>query len=258
MRGVEVISPFESRPFPIDDGEVHVWVASLNPPDFAFERLIRCLSEDEGERAARFRSDLHRRHYIVARGLLRTLLGRYVKTSPTHLVIAYGSNDKPFLAYPCADPTLGFNLSHTTELAALAFVYGRDIGIDIERLRPIDDFERIADRFFAGSEKEALRNMPAEQRSEAFLRIWTRKEAYIKAIGDGLSMPLERFDVSGASRGSPVLRLFDGPVAKASQWCLEDFEPDETHVGALAIVQPVPQVRWLSVDWRCAGETPLV
>lgn len=217
---------------PLGEREVHLWCAPLDPTPTTVAKLLETLSPDERERADRFRFDRHRRRHIVARGLLRTLLGTYTDQRPEQLRFRYGEKGKPSLA---TAPDVAFNLSHSGELMLLAVTAEADVGADVEVLRVIEDLESICRNFFSAAEVAALETVPAAQKPVAFLHGWTRKEAYIKAIGDGLSMPLDRFDVTLVP-GIPARMLaLDGDPEKGAEWSLYHLEPVPGYVGAVAI-----------------------
>lgn len=198
--------------FPPDlgPGEIHVWSVQLDPPTEQVEALGRVLSEDEWERARRFRFDKHRRQYVVGRGALRTLLAAYLGIDPKAVRFTYGPRGKPFLAPPLDGRGLQFNLSNSDELALVGFVLGRELGVDVEFLRRMNDCEEIAERFFSDSERQVLRTIPFPAKQEAFFNCWTRKEAYLKAVGEGLAAPLDSFDVTLALGEPPRMLTLKG------------------------------------------------
>src|ERR1043166_1017688 len=171
----------------LPDEEVHVWRAGLDLPPAQLERLHRVLSPDEQEKAAWFHFEKDRQHFTAARGFLRMILGRYLGSDPGELRFSYNSYGKPSLAAEFSTPPLRFNLAHSHGLALFAFNCGRELGIDLESIRPDRATEEIAERFFAEAEVAALRSLPLEARVRAFFDCWTRKEAFIKARGMGLS-----------------------------------------------------------------------
>jgi len=215
--------------------EVHVWRASLELPSSQVQRLQRNLSEEELERADRFHFQRHQARFIVARGLLRTILGRYLKTDPGKLRFSYGSKGKPELAGDMDRRGLRFNISHSHNLALFAMTYDRQIGVDVERIRPDMAGAKIAERFFSPREAAALRELPAEVRKEAFYTCWTRKEAYLKAIGEGITLRLDQFEVSVTPGEPAVLLSINGDSKEASSWCLKGLDPGPGFVGALAV-----------------------
>jgi 4'-phosphopantetheinyl transferase len=215
--------------------EIHVWAIPLDPPPAEVERLGRCLAADEWERANRFRFDKHRRQYVVGRGALRTLLGAYLGRRPEAIRFRYGPRGKPFLEAPLDAGGLEFNLSNSDELALAAFVMGREIGVDVEFLRPMPDCEQISERFFSASEREVLRGIPGPRKEETFFNCWTRKEAYLKAVGEGLAAPLDSFDVTLAPGDPPRMLTLEGDAERAARWFFHHLLPAEHYVGAVAI-----------------------
>ena len=214
----------------LDPDEVHVWAARLD----AQPEAVLCipLSTDERERGRRFHFERDRRRFVVSHGLLRVLLGRYLQVDPAGLVFAYGPRGKPSLA---GRDELRFNLSQSGELALLAFARGCELGIDIEQERPLPELEDIARNYFSAREGAELLGLRADEREAAFFRCWTRKEAFIKATGDGLSRPLDAFDVTLAP-GEParLLHVLGEPEATHRFW-MEDLRPAPGFAGALAV-----------------------
>jgi 4'-phosphopantetheinyl transferase len=213
--------------------EVHVWRAPLDLPNERLECLRGTLAPDECERAARFHFERDRRHFVAARGLLRVLLGRYLKLPPDGLRFAYTSYGKPHLAEGSGGEWLRFNLSHSGGVALYAFSRGRELGVDIEQVRDDIEHSQIAERFFSKHEVAALRDLPANSQREAFFICWTRKEAYIKGIGEGLSLPLDSFDVSLTPNAPASLLAVRGDARAAARWGLRDLEPGPGYHGAL-------------------------
>lgn len=213
-------------------GEIHVWSVRLDPPPDRVEALGRPLSDDEWARANRFRFDKHRRQYVVGRGALRTLLAAYLGTRPEQVTFKYGPRGKPFLA---EETDLFFNLSNSDEMALIALVRGREVGADIEYLKPMPDCEQIAERFFSESERVVLRGIPAERKEEAFFNCWTRKEAYLKAVGEGLAAPLDSFDVTLAPGEPPRMLTLKGDAEAASRWFFEHLRPAPDYIGAITL-----------------------
>ena len=214
-------------------GQIHIWRLAHNPqclPPVAWEAS---LSSDELARANRFAFHRDRNAYISTRAVLRELLGQYLATPPKEIAFHYAERGKPGLAQTAPTPTGGgapvhFNVSHTRSLALLAFACDRRLGIDVEFIRPIDNWEDIARRFFSPSELAELRALPPEQRDEGFYTCWTRKESYLKARGEGLHLPLDRFDVT-LTPGAP-LRL---TAEDASNWALISLYPRQGYAAAL-------------------------
>jgi 4'-phosphopantetheinyl transferase len=214
-----------------DSGDVHVWFVELTASAAALATYSNWLSPDEGERASRFRFEHLRSDFTLSRGILRLLLGHYLAAEPGRIRFEYGQQGKPAVADPAS--SLVFNLSHSGAFAAYAFAVECTVGLDVEEVRPMHDAESIVRRFFSPEECQEWLDIPASERDEAFFRCWTRKEAYIKAIGDGLSMPLNSFSVSVQSGKAESLVRSAGE--SYTTWLLHSLQPAEGYVGALAV-----------------------
>jgi 4'-phosphopantetheinyl transferase len=212
--------------FELDAGSVHIWTLRMGQAGGGFERV---LSAEELERAGRFRMEHLRREYVLSTGALRMLAGRYAGVAPERLVWRTGPRGKPFLA-----GDLQFNISHSGGLAVLAFTRGSEIGVDVERIRPVEDLAGIAVRNFCREEAEELLALPAWERERAFFSCWTRKEAYIKATGEGLSVPLDRFRVALLPGERVRFVHIGGDAAAAGGWQLHDLALAPGYAGALA------------------------
>ena len=215
--------------------EVHVWQASLQPPVWRAHALEQILAPVERERADRYVRSEDRTRFIVGRGVLRTILGSYIGLDPDQLRFCYNPFGKPALAAAAGGEAIRFNVSHADGLALIAVTGSREVGVDLERIRPDFGTEEIAERFFSRREVAALRALPAARRVKAFFACWTRKEAYLKARGEGLSLPLDRFDVSlGPDQPAALLAVHDDP-AEAMRWSLRELVPGPDHMAALAV-----------------------
>jgi 4'-phosphopantetheinyl transferase len=232
-----------SRPpaiLPLAGAEVHLWRAWLDQPQWRLRQLARTLSPDECQRADAFSLARQRRRFIAGRGLLRVLLAGYLDRAPGTLDFCYGAHGKPELARPPAGPAVRFNCSHSRELALYAFARGRRVGIDVEAIRPLPEADEIARLCFSSRERVELAALAHGGLEEAVIRGWTRKEAYAKAVGDGLARPLEGIEVSLAASERPTLHAIDGDPEMAARWSLLAWSPDEGYVAALFVdVQPL-------------------
>ena len=228
----------------LEESEIHVWRAELDAPAWVQERLRRYLSSDELARAAKFLFEPHRRRFVAARGILRDVLARYLGCIPAALQFRYGPHGKPEVDSAGLD--LRFNLSHAGDVALVAVARGREVGIDVERIRPEAATDAIARRFFSPREVEALAALTPAERLEAFFRCWTRKEAYIKARGEGLRIPLSSFDVSIGRE--PALLAMRGAPEEGARWTLAGLQPGPGYVGALAYEGDAPALTFW--EWR--------
>jgi 4'-phosphopantetheinyl transferase len=219
----------------VGQDEIHVWRADLNVTQQLLEALEDTLEKKEMDRANRFHFEKDRRHFIAARGLLRVILGSYLKLKPNRLNFIYTPHGKPKIANEIEYNYLKFNLSHSHGLALYAITLGRKIGIDIERVRTNLSFEKLAKRFFSPLEFQMLSSLPPSERIEGFFNCWTRKEAYIKAIGEGLSIPLNQFDVTLNPSDEAKIVSIKGDSNLASYWSLYPLTPAPGYVGALAV-----------------------
>jgi 4'-phosphopantetheinyl transferase len=203
--------------------EVHVWRAALDRPAAVVGALWASLDDDERDRAERLRRPPARDRFVVAHGLLRIILARYLAIAPAAVRFSYGVSGKPGLA---GDTALRFNLSHSGPLALYAVASTRDVGIDVERIRSDVDAAALTRRFFTPREAAALAHLPAAARLPAFFTGWTRKEAVVKAGGEGLARSLAEVDVGDATE-------VDGPDGR--RWRLEDLTPAPGYAAALAV-----------------------
>ena len=218
-------------------GEIQMFCASRAVSDVRLEELALTLSEDERARAERFRFDRDRRRFIASRGLLREVLGRLLGAKADRLAFAYTARGKPVLAAPASGHYLHFNVAHSDSLAVYATAWEYEVGIDIERLRPIEGAEAIASRFFSERELAQWRSVPSRQRMEAFFNCWTRKEACLKATGDGISELLSQIEVSLVPGHPPRLFNMAGDPRAATRWLLESLTPAPTYLGTVAVPQ---------------------
>ena len=223
--------------------EVHVWAFNLSAPPDLFARLESRLAGKERERAARFRFDLHRERFIVGRGLLRELLGNYLDRDAEEIEFAYGAHGKPCLTGQQSPINLHFNLAHSESRAVVAITTAGAVGIDIEQIRNLSDADELVARFFSPRESRAFRSLPPEQRPLASFNLWTRKEAWLKATGDGIGQYLNQVEVSFLP-GEPA-RLLTLPISFASggRWSLSELAPPSGFVAALATTMDEPLVK---------------
>ena len=211
---------------------VDVWRAGLDIGVDSLERLSKTLSQDEMDRADRFVRDRDRRRFIVARGCLRKVLSRYLETEPEEVLFGYGTEGKPFLRTKTSIP-IYFNLAHSAELALIAVTGMGEVGVDVEELREEVDRLDLARRYFSAREFEDLSSLPEEDQSLAFYRCWTRKEAYLKAKGGGITESLAGFSVS-LLPDDPAA-LLENDDGDSVDWGIVEIQPSEGYIGAVAM-----------------------
>ncbi len=214
--------------------EVQLWQVELGGQAADSADLLALLSGDERARAARFHFRRDRDRFVAARGLLRRILADYLDLVPNAIRFAYGPYGKPALAGDLALSGLRFNLSHADDIALCAVTRDREVGVDIERLRTDLDAAALAKQFFSHWEIAALRALPPALQDAAFFACWTRKEAYIKARGEGLSLPLDHFDVTVAPEEPPRLHV-EGAPEEAARWSLHRLAAPPGYAAALAV-----------------------
>jgi 4'-phosphopantetheinyl transferase len=229
--------------------QVDIWRVRVNLSERARKGLESMLSTEEAERAARFHFPADRDRYITAHGCLRDILARYLRGEPAQLSFVAGTHGKPSLA---TEEAIDFNLSHSNDYALIAIARGRRVGIDVERMRKGISSFVIAQQYFSKAEVAELQALPIDEREVAFFTCWTRKEAYIKAQGLGLSLPLESFDVSLSPDEPAILRATRPDFDEASRWILYSLEVDPGYKAAMAVEINPPQDPDLDIhlwDW---------
>jgi len=210
--------------------EVHVWRASLNASMTQIADIEGVLSDEEIRRANKYYFCQHRRRYIVGRGLLRTILGRYLEMPADSLSFDYSCRGKPELADICRESGIRFNLSHSGVVVIFAITRDRSVGVDVEDQHRALDMDKVIRRSCSKREKADLKNVPQEMKRQAFFNCWTRKEAYVKAHGDGLAMALNQFSVS-LIPGEPA-RLLDN--VQDARWSLQEIDAGAGYIAAVA------------------------
>ncbi len=218
---------------------VDTYCVDVDTPEVDASRYGAILSAEERDRAGQFRFDRHRRRYVARRGILRELIGSYLDCDPAGVAFVHNAYGKPAVA----QSDLRFNLSHSHGMALYAFCRHAEVGCDIERRDPKFAAEQIPERFFSPDEVRALRSLLLHDQTQAFFNCWTRKEAYVKARGEGLSIELASFDVS-LRPGEPaaIVRAVD-----REKWAIASFRPDSGRVAAIVIegsAEEIPAPRW--------------
>jgi len=222
----------------LSDG-IDVWCASL---DREPQRFYKFLSQDEQARADRFYFERDRSRFIISRGLLRTILGYYLNIDPSKIQFCYGPHGKPALQSTFHKRVVHFNLSHSHDLALYAVSWNRQVGIDVEYIRPMLEAEHIANHFFSRDENTLIRTLPAAERTDLFFKIWTSKEAYLKAIGGGLTESLTQIEISLASTELTRIVSIDGDWRNALPWHLETLNPAPNYLAALVVQGSTSQI----------------
>jgi 4'-phosphopantetheinyl transferase len=229
---------------------VDVWSLRTDDPDLPLSYLEGLLAPDELARANRFRFEHLRRNYILSRGSLRVLCSRYLKTHPASIPIRYGTNGKPELGPDCK---LRFNLSHSGALTVFAFAYELELGVDVEQIREIKDIEAVVRRFFCPEEAAEVLGAPDTARAHVFHTCWTRKEAFIKATGNGLSTPLDSFRVTVKDNEPTRLAHINFNEDEGGRWSLLSLHLPPRYVGALCYRGPALPLRFAPLTEFDAG-----
>ncbi len=231
---------------------IHVWRVSLSQPEEIVNALEAILSEDERRRAGRFLKAQDQRRFTVARAALRAILGDYLALPPPEIRFRYTDHGKPELALLSGAEAIRFNVSHSRELALYAVTLNREVGIDVEYVRAGFPVDEIAPQFFSQAENAALAPLAPDERARAFYACWTRKEAYVKADGKGLSMALDKFDVSVDPAAAKFpLHVHGDPIA-SSEWLIRSLRPGEDYFAAIAARRPEWKIECWQWAWRAA------
>lgn len=225
------------------DAEIHIWRSQLDCDQAQLRQFDAILAPNERERANRFHFETDRNHFTAARGILRELVGGYANLLPAQVEFDYEAKGKPAFRSGPHDPPIQFNVSHSGGLALFAFSGGRHLGVDIELVREDRAGDAIAERYFSPHEVEELHALPPSQRTEGFFLCWTLKEAYIKARGEGLHIPLDSFCVSFTPGQPERLQSVD-----SSRWSVRSFRPARKYVGAVVAEGSDWHPRYW--DWR--------
>ncbi len=235
MNGIKKGATSYPQKMIVASDEVHIWRISLTLMDAQIQKLRLYLATDELERSQRFYFERDRNRFVIARGALRMILSAYVARQPYEIQFDYNKYGKPFLNYNSGGEKLRFNLSHSHELALVGVTGLRDIGIDVEYMQTRAVDLSIAERFFSPKEVAVLRRLPAALQRQAFFNCWTRKEAYIKAQGQGLSLPLDSFDVALVPDQTAALLHTRPDAREAALWSIINLPQAEDYAAAVAV-----------------------
>ena len=217
------------------DDEIHLWRANLNLSSQGLELLAKILSEAEQLRANRFRFEIHKKRFIAARGILRQLLALYLPSSAAKIEFSYNQQGKPQLASCHSNSSLQFNISHSQDLALYSFSCHQEIGIDLEYLRNNIDYKNIAQRFFCEREYNLIINCDPQKQQERFYQFWTAKEAYLKAIGEGLGGGLKTLEIDLDQAGNIYLYNINNKAQLVDDWYLYNFMPEKDFIATIAL-----------------------
>ena len=235
--------PLASQAPPLLAGRVLIWKADLNISAGQYHSYYSTLSKDEKERASRFRFEEDRIHFVAARGILRQVLAQYLDCSASEIIFEYNAYGKPHLP---AGHDIEFNLSHSGGVALLAFSVNQAIGVDLEVINPTIEIAKLAQRFFSKNEADTLLKQPEEKQARLFFNCWTRKEAFIKGHGEGLSLALDQFEVSLLDSEVPKLKATRWDMDEAKEWELYSLKPDIKKTAAVAIKGEVKEIQLLT------------
>lgn len=236
-------SPAEPIPWPSRPGappslagnEIHVWSATLSPSADILKNFATTLSPDETARANKFKFERHRNRFIAGRGALREILAVYLGANASELSFDYSTNGKPSLAGRFAEMGIHFNLAHSEELALVAVTRIGIVGVDVERVRSVKDLDHLVARFFSERENKAFQKISEAEKQAAFFNLWTRKEALLKATGEGITRSLSLVEVSFLPGDPARLVAIAGDSVKAAEWSLRELSPAAGFTGAIAI-----------------------
>lgn len=221
--------------------ETHIWRANLDKNNSNFAFLKTHLTKDEVEYAKRFKFKKHSNRFIIARGILRSLLGRYLEVTPRKIKIEYSDYGKPHFQN---EKAINFNISHSKQMAVFAFSKYCNIGIDIEFINKKIEFDEIAKRFFSKNEVKTLNSLSDKDKVIGFYNCWTRKEAFIKAVGEGLSFPLDKFEVSLEPEKPAKIIKINCPQQDVSKWSIYAIKPEHNFVGSCVLEGSIERIKY--------------
>jgi 4'-phosphopantetheinyl transferase len=239
----EILPAPPPRDLVFADGEVHIFCASLDLPMARVKPLAETLSEEERRRAARFVFEQDANRFMAGRGILREILGHFLHVQPSRLNFFYGVRGKPQLTAPIKGRFLHFNLAHSDSLAVYAISREHEVGVDLEHIRPICEVERIVAQFFSAGERARWLSLPDDKKTKAFFNCWTRKEALLKAGGDGLGEWLNQIEVLPISNELIEWTVSTGGLHKDKQWSLRSLTPITGYAMAVAVAGHCRRVR---------------
>ena len=229
-----------------DGGEAHLYSIFLDRAPGEMVEIKEWLSPEEKARAEKFRFDLHRNRFIAGRAALRQLLSAYVGAPPESLCFVYWQNGKPELQQVQADVPLTFNLAHSDNLGLIGLSRSAAIGVDLERVRFLDDFDELVRRFFSPAETRAFLGLSFSEKPQAFFNLWTRKEAWLKATGEGIAYSLNQVEVSFSPEDTAVIRRLPAGNGEVEDWSLEAISVSPGFAAAVVTHSPHFHARFLN------------
>jgi 4'-phosphopantetheinyl transferase len=239
------------RDYGLARDEVHVWFTRIRWPSIRIQEIARHLSTAEREKVERFHFQMDAERHVVGRALARMLLGHLLGVTPRDLHFRYNSFGKPLLRQSQNERRIAFNISHSGKLVLIALAADREIGVDVEQIDEKTEIDAVAGRFFSDQEQADLARLPPDRRRHAFFCCWSRKEAFVKATGEGLSLKLDQFDVS-LRPGEPEVQLTMRPdPAEAGRWAIRHLDIDPAHAAAVAAEGR--NWRLETLEWRSPG-----
>lgn len=234
----------KDKAFLTKPGAIHVWKANLSASDEELNSYWSLLSKEEQVRAQRFYFKKDKYHFLKSRGILKILLSNYLDLNPESIIFEYTKFGKPFLK----NTNLQFNVSHAAGRGLFAFTFDSLIGVDIEKIKTEIEFKNLVNRFFSKNEAAIILGLKCQDQAKAFFKCWTRKEAFIKAHGEGLSIPLDCFEVSILDSETLRLKTVDWQQETAKDWSLASFEPYENWLGAIAVKGEIQKVNYFEFE----------
>lgn len=229
----EIVWPRIAPAAELPEGVVQVWAASLALPEVQLRVLWAVLTPDERARAERFRFEVHRNRFVAGRGIVRTLLASCLGKDPSHLQFAYSPRGKPSILD--ANQTVHFNAAHCEDMLLVAVTRIGPVGVDVERVRQVKDMSDLVSRFFSPREDVEFQRLDPGRQPAAFFRLWTRKEAWLKATGDGIPAGLNRVEVTLDDDATAEVLSIGGDPEAAKRWSLSSLVPAPGWIGAVAV-----------------------
>jgi 4'-phosphopantetheinyl transferase len=219
----------------LNNDEIHIWCALLDQPACLVKKVVCSLSIDEKARAGRFYFEEDRKRFIVRHGILRMILGYYLRVEASELRFCYGRNGKPRLADTFGNKIINFSTSRSEGLVIYGFTRNGELGVDVEYVRDIPEMDQIVKVIFSERETQVYRALPEHLKRDVLFTCWTRKEAFVKATGEGLSRPLDKFELTVDPVEPVRLLRINGDSRSACRWSIHDLKPASGFTGAVAV-----------------------